>query len=171
MTIVNGFKYDVWTVGILAVELFTNQSILNCPQWEDKDPTWTEVMYPRLYNILEKRNFKKLMKSAYIYSKISKKKVKYVRNFVHGCLSINPKCRPDVKELSSHVLFGGSESFEHKPEDVWKNKVSIKKINSLVLRFVLQAWSLELPGDVSEFQMFESSKENESVEKRQNESL
>lgn len=161
---VDGFKYDMYTVGVLATEMFTQQSILKCPMWEEKDPKWSEVMYPRMLDVLEKRKLKKLIKNTLVMSKLKNQTLENIVNFIHACSSLNPRNRPTADEASEHKIFGGSVKFRLRKNDVWKAKASTSKVKFLLSLFIGQASAYRLP-KLSDFdEKFESVKNENPAE-------
>ena len=124
-TIVNGFKFDIYTIGVLAIEIFTkHQVIRGAAAHGDPNPDWINVMYPILFNILKEENFKIYMKCSFLNAGVRSETIRNVRNFITACISLNPENRPAVETTLRSKLFGGSEEFEKKEKnDAWKKKL------------------------------------------------
>lgn len=60
--VVDGFKYDIYTIGALATELFTKQRIWKTKKRLDPDRSWIDTMYPVIFGILEKKTAQKVCK-------------------------------------------------------------------------------------------------------------
>ena len=62
------------------------------------------------------------MKATFPKAKVSSEIIKNVRDFVSGCIRLNPKDRPTIDEVLEHKIFGGPKLFPRKKNDIWKEK-------------------------------------------------
>ena len=128
-TTVDGYKYDMYTIGILATELFTNRKITKKAKYRiysafrHSDPTWKKVMYPVIFNILKERKFKRYVKDSFKMVDVGSDIVKSLRNFIIACVSLNPRNRPSLENALNHRLLGGCVEFQTKANDVWQKKI------------------------------------------------
>ena len=119
-TIVDAFKFDSYTIGVLAIEMVTkHQVIRGAAANGDRNPNWMNVMYPIIFNILKGENYKKCMKCSFLNSGVSSETIRNMRNFTAACISFNPENRPTVETALRSKLFGGSAEFEKKENGVW----------------------------------------------------
>lgn len=51
--VVNGFQYDVYTIGMLCLELFTEQAFGHSQDMGQIRPRWTADLYPKIFDILQ----------------------------------------------------------------------------------------------------------------------
>lgn len=65
------------------------------------------------------KKFKDLVKKTFPNAEVKEQTVEIMRNFVRGCISLNPKNRPSIDEVLTHKLFGGRNLFLKKKNDVW----------------------------------------------------
>lgn len=120
---VNGIKYDIWTLGVLALEMFTrkmlSEALLNSASVRYFN--WEEKIYPIMLQILQDKNFEILIQRSSPKSELSRKKVIRVKNFIVSCLNPNPEARPSCADLLNHKLFGGTYEYAHPTpsEDIW----------------------------------------------------
>lgn len=42
-----------------------------------------------------------------------------IRDFIRGCININPRKRPSIKDLMEHKIFKGGKDFKHIKNDAW----------------------------------------------------
>ena len=68
------------------------------------------------------KNFKSLVKKNFEKSKVTNETIQIMRDFVIGCMRLNPQDRPDIDEVLQHRLFGGPDLFLTKANDVWTRK-------------------------------------------------
>ena len=54
---VNSFKYDVYILGILAIELFTKERERKTTKVSNPDSKGAEVMYDRILDIVKEKEF------------------------------------------------------------------------------------------------------------------
>lgn len=60
---VNGYSFDVWRIGMLALEMFTRMGLLTeAYKWPSPLSDWICIVYPMVQRILVKEKFFKLMK-------------------------------------------------------------------------------------------------------------
>lgn len=163
--VVHGFKYDSYTIGILAAEVFTKQMILKTEKRRDPDRTWTDTIYPVIFSILEKKQLKKFLKASFLKSDVGSKTFEDIRNFIIGCIMINPRNRPTVETLLKHRLFQGYAVFKVKKNDIWQVKAQPNRINFLISLFIGQAAALRLPPDPSDY--LQADSENKNVRSNQ----
>ena len=161
-TIVDGFKFDIYTIGILSIEMFTKHKVIRgAAAHGDPNPNWINVMYPIIFNILKEENFKKYVKTSFLKAGVTSETIRNMRNFITACISINPENRPSVEKALESTLFGGSEVFEKKVNDVWKVRTSPKKLNFLTSLFIGRAAALKLTSD--SFTPFQDDNEDKYV--------
>ncbi len=56
LTFVEGFKFDVWTLGTLTIELFTKQSIYSAAKRNNSSMNvWAKHMYSLIFDIIQVR--------------------------------------------------------------------------------------------------------------------
>lgn len=122
-TFVNGMKYDIWTLGVLALELFTREMLCETllKTTGGRIYSWIEQIYPVMLQILQGKNFEVLVQRSSPKHKISRKRMTYVKNFIISCLNPNPEARPSIFDLLNHKLFGGSYEYvnQNPLEDIW----------------------------------------------------
>lgn len=161
-TVVNGFSYDIYTMAFLALELFTNQEVLkSCRHSLDKGSTWSLQMYPRIYEILQKKKFEKAVKKAFVSSEVDAKLINILLNFIKSCMRLNPRLRPSLDEMQGHKIFGGTNLFQKRENDVWEKKATSKKLDFLISLFIAQASSLSLPSECDSCDEMKSSQNHE----------
>lgn len=51
--VVNGFKFDIYSVGLLGLEFFTNEALGKALDWEQRPLSWTKDLYPKIYDNLQ----------------------------------------------------------------------------------------------------------------------
>lgn len=163
--VVNGFSYDVYTAGFLALEIFTNEAALKSCQSIDTKSAWSEQVYPKVFQILKKKNFENAVNKAFWGSNLDKKLINIMRNFIKGCLCLNPRFRPSLDHMIEHKIFRGVRLFQEHKNDIWEKKVASKKLNFLISLFVAQASSLNLPSDSASFTKATSNVNHEEKEK------
>lgn len=116
----------------------------------DSDRSWIDTMYPVIFGILRKKKLKKFVNATFLKSDVGSKTFENIRNFIIGCIMINPQNRPTVETLLKHRLFRGSEGFKIKNKDIWQVKAPLNKIIFLSLLFIAQTAALRLPPDLSD---------------------
>lgn len=84
------------------------------------------------------KKFKDLVKEMYPNSRSKGQTIEILRDFVRGCISLNPNDRPNINEVLQHKIFGGANVFRKKKNDVWiKKSESILCPNKLKLPIIL----------------------------------
>lgn len=66
-----------------------------------------------------RRSFETLVKKAFWKSKVKRKTLCDLRDFIRGCLNLNPERRPAADELLEHMIFGGMKDFRGMKYDAW----------------------------------------------------
>lgn len=108
-------------------------------------PTFGCIQCSRVYNFLiicqifQIKKFKHLVKTAFPHTEMKKQTVENMRDFVRGCISLNPKDRPSIDEVLQHKVFGGPKLFPQKKNDVWINKGESRlRLNKLTVSIFFQ---------------------------------
>ena len=58
-TIVNDFKFDMYIIGVLVIEMFAKHKVIRIAAAHgDSHPNWINVMHPIIFNILKKEKEK-----------------------------------------------------------------------------------------------------------------
>lgn len=135
---VDGYSFDVWRIGMLAVEIFTRMSLLNeANKWSYPLTEWISTVYPMLQRILIKEQFLKLVIHGFSPSE-ARKKVDDALNFIKLCLNVIPEKRPEAQQLLTHRLLGGClENIEpQQPEnDIWKKALKTSEVEAIIEKY------------------------------------
>lgn len=131
---VNGQKYDIWTLGILALEMFTRQSLFEMIIPNIKN--WSEQVYPFIFYILQKNELKIYMRRTSPRSNLTDKLMARVKSFITSCLQLDPEARPECAEIVNFKLLGGTNKTTNQTEglDIWNKKETSTRIEMVVLR-------------------------------------
>lgn len=69
--------------------------------------------------IFQKEQFESLVKSAFPKSTVKTKTLCEMRDFIRGCINLNPQKRPTADDLLEHKIFSGIKDFRGNKYDAW----------------------------------------------------
>lgn len=131
-TYVDGFHLDQYTLGILAVEIFTFLSLIRIAG--QKDPLkikWSTDIYPVLFDILQPKRFKVLVGTAHMMSSISSSSVLDILNVIKALICLDPSKRATVFDALKYRLFGGKIK-KSQVDEMWIKKVDPEELEKMI---------------------------------------
>lgn len=67
----------------------------------------------------QKKQFEFLAKNTFRMSEVKRETLCQIRDFIRGCININPFKRPTSKDLLQHNIFNGETDFKDIKNDIW----------------------------------------------------
>ena len=121
---VRGKPYDVWTFGLLALNVLTGHyPELKGPK-VNPDSDWGEVVWPILESALDEEKFKSLIKKAFPRACLTNTDVHEALNFVKFIMKVQPDERPDVSRIKKHpfLKIDSNPFYRDLREKAWKKR-------------------------------------------------
>ncbi|GFX57581.1 protein kinase domain-containing protein [Trichonephila clavipes] len=126
--VVDGRAYDMWGFGIMVLEIFTHFVLAaNIPDCT----SWVKEVYPTLFNILQEREFCKLMIQTFHGYDMNLTQVKLALNFIQSFLMFDPNERATPIEALQHQFLNRGILLGEVTDAIWIHKIQTKSADLL----------------------------------------